>query len=72
MGRAGRIWGGPKLDFRDFFLPARKSHGKKVRPKKNSGFGADEIWQKVRKVKEGSNYFRGREKKKRANVARKN
>ena len=49
-----------------FFCPPENRMEKRYGQQKNSGFGADEIWQKVRTVKEGSNYFRGREKKKRA------
>ena len=56
LGRAGRIWGGPKLDFRGaFFLIGRKSRKNPESVRRRNG--SDEIWQKVRKVKEGSRHF---------------
>ena len=59
------------VDLADFFSLGIENLEKKSEPVLSRS-EADEIWQKVRKVKEGSNNFRWREQSKRANVIIKN
>ena len=59
------------IDLADFFLLGIENLEKKSEPVRSHN-EADEIWQKVRKVKEGSNNFRWREQSKRAHQIIKN